>query len=307
MVIQDTDSLRLAICEHRLGNQFNVFAQVRLPSITLNYRAQEAVTAASLVKLYILEAVAEQLSNSTISPSTIVVVQKEKIVSGSGLLKYANSNIDLDVNALILLMMSYSDNTAANSLIELVGIQKIQEYIARSKLDSTRFARRMMDQSDGSRKENVTSASDVCKTYFRISESQIAEELSSFSFLKNSFTGLYGCEKFAGSSIDEHIKAVIRAKNPDGLLHYMNNSRVKRDYPRLGKFIDPEKFIFSKPATGRNVFHDSILLTVPGGVLAATVMITSNEADFSRPDHKSYIEATHLMNDLGMFINSLVQ
>ena len=59
-------------------------------------------------------------------------------------------------------MLIVSDNTAANVLLDLVGMGEVNESLSRMKLDHTKLARRFMDfEARAARRDNVTSAGDM--------------------------------------------------------------------------------------------------------------------------------------------------
>jgi hypothetical protein len=311
MISPTSERLESLIREYERERNFHVSAQIRLPHQEFHFRPGESLDSASLTKLYIFDCFVEEMAGRDISLSQVITIPKEKIVGGSGLIKYAHSDVSLDVESLLLLMLSYSDNTAANILLDIIGIEAVQAYIGRYRLSETRVVKKMMITSEnGTLGNNKTSVSDVCSTYFKIAgehgNSHHSHDFSSFSFLEKAYSGPHGCQRFAGCDIDEKLLSVIHVKNPEGLPYYLENSRSPRDGQRLGKFMNPQKLIYNKPATGQHVFHDSLLFRCDGGFGVAAVMIVCPEAEFHRPDHASYIEATHLMNKIGACIHTLI-
>jgi beta-lactamase class A len=59
-------------------------------------------------------------------------------------------------------MLIASDNTAANVLLDLVGMGEVNESLSRMKLPHTKLARRFMDfEARAARRDNLTSAGDM--------------------------------------------------------------------------------------------------------------------------------------------------
>jgi beta-lactamase class A len=83
-------------------------------------------------------------------------------VDGSGVLDFLDPATQLTLGDLCTLMLIASDNTAANVLIDLIGMGEVNESLSRMKLDHTRLARRFMDfEARVARRDNVTSAGDM--------------------------------------------------------------------------------------------------------------------------------------------------
>lgn len=86
----------------------------------------------------------------------------EPRVGGGGVLDYLDPATLLTLNDLCLLMIGVSDNTAANFLLDLVGMGEVNETLSRLNLTHTRLARRFMDfAARAAHRENVTTAADM--------------------------------------------------------------------------------------------------------------------------------------------------
>ena len=72
------------------------------------------------------------------------------------------ANYTASIEKLIEVMITKSDNTAANMLIERLGFDYLNDYFRKSGLRYTNISRKMMDFQDRKRGvENYTSASDI--------------------------------------------------------------------------------------------------------------------------------------------------
>jgi beta-lactamase class A len=81
---------------------------------------------------------------------------------GSGVLDFLDSATRLTLGELCALMLIVSDNTAANVLLDLVGIGEVNESLSRMKLHHTKLSRRFMDfEARVARRDNVTTADDM--------------------------------------------------------------------------------------------------------------------------------------------------
>jgi beta-lactamase class A len=81
---------------------------------------------------------------------------------GSGVFDFLDPATQLTLGELCTLMLIVSDDTAANVLLDLVGMGEVNESLSRMKLDHTKFARRFMDfGARAARRDNETSAGDI--------------------------------------------------------------------------------------------------------------------------------------------------
>src|SRR5262249_37947187 len=86
----------------------------------------------------------------------------EPRVGGGGVLDYLNPGVRLTLDDLCTLMLIASDNTAANVLLDLVGMGEINESLSRMQLPHTKLARHFMDvEARAARRDNLTSARDM--------------------------------------------------------------------------------------------------------------------------------------------------
>ena len=86
----------------------------------------------------------------------------EPSAGGSGVLDILDPSTRLTLGELCALMLIVSDDTAANVLLDLVGMGEVNESLSRMKLDHTKLARRFMDfEARAARRDNVTSANDM--------------------------------------------------------------------------------------------------------------------------------------------------
>jgi len=83
-------------------------------------------------------------------------------VGGSGVLDSLDPTTQLTLAELCTLMLIVSDNTAANVLLDLVGMGEVNESLSRMGLQHTKLARHFMDfETRAARRDNVTSSGDM--------------------------------------------------------------------------------------------------------------------------------------------------
>ncbi len=118
--------------------------------------------AASIIKLFIYEALIEKIDCGILSYNDKIKKKPEDIVQGFGILRFLDGGLSLTIKDLATLMITLSDNTATNILIDILGIGFISDFIKRKGYENTRFERKMFD--DEGRKaglDNYTTARDA--------------------------------------------------------------------------------------------------------------------------------------------------
>lgn len=125
-------------------------------------RGGEVFPAASLVKLSIAVELMRRVDLGQFALDERIDTADEPRVGGGGVLDYLNPATLLTLNDLCYFMLSVSDNSASNFLLDLLGMGEINETMSRLKLEKTRLARRFMDwAAREARRENVTSAEEM--------------------------------------------------------------------------------------------------------------------------------------------------
>jgi beta-lactamase class A len=170
------------------GNAAFVIQDLTSPNLKLTCRENERYPAASLIKLPILATALQAVHENKISLNQIVIITKRDITGGSGILKSKSFPVTLTFEELLGIMVSNSDNTATNKVIDLLGMEYINRTFRTLGLRYTTLRRKMMDFSGRRRGvENYTSTSDVVLLLQRIYNIKFVDADSSrlaLSFLK---------------------------------------------------------------------------------------------------------------------------
>lgn len=117
---------------------------------------------ASMIKVFILAKAMEEIHNGKLDEEKILTLREEDKVGGAGSLVGYPDGAELTVAEVLRLMIIQSDNTATNMMIDLLGMDNINEYIQREGYTQSVLHRKMMDTAaieDG--KRNFTSAKDL--------------------------------------------------------------------------------------------------------------------------------------------------
>ena len=138
-------------------------------------RPEDVFPAASLAKIPVAVEVFRRISIGQFAPDERFDTSAEPRVGGGGLLDYFNPASELTLRELVLLMLAVSDNTAANFLLDLVGMGEVNETMSRMHFERTRMARRFMDmQARAARRDNVTTANDMAELLLHIYHGTVA-------------------------------------------------------------------------------------------------------------------------------------
>jgi beta-lactamase class A len=107
-------------------------------------RADERFATASVIKLPILAALAASVDAGGHRWETIVPVNPRDTAAGSGVIQYLSGR-EYTVHDLAVLMIIVSDNRATNLLIDLLGLERINDYCRSAGWAGTVLGRRMFD------------------------------------------------------------------------------------------------------------------------------------------------------------------
>jgi beta-lactamase class A len=191
--------------------------------------------AASTIKLAILAALYREVDEGRIDLDTEVAVESGVKVQGSGVLTWMKDGLRIPIRDVAYLMISISDNTASNMLIDLVGMDRIRATVADLGLPDMALNRRFLGRMPGpGEPENVTSAADLADLLVAIWED--------------------------------------RAASPESCAAMRETLKLQQHRDRIPRFL-PDSFTFGgKTGTVGNVAHDAGVVETPKGLLAIGVM-----------------------------------
>jgi beta-lactamase class A len=118
--------------------------------------------AASVIKLWILAELLREVDCGEESLDDGVLVLPSDVVDGTGELQHETFPQTVSLRRLAQYMIKYSDNTAANVLIDYLGFARVNALIDSMNQRETVLGRKMLDTEAAKRgEENYTSADDV--------------------------------------------------------------------------------------------------------------------------------------------------
>lgn len=108
-----------------------------------NYQGTQQLPAASTVKIGIMVDVYRRIDRGETALDDLVTMQDSDRSNGSGVLRHMHEGLQVTVGDLLYLMMSISDNTATNMLIDLAGMDAINSTMKDLGMASSNLGRPM--------------------------------------------------------------------------------------------------------------------------------------------------------------------
>ena len=122
-----------------------------------------------MIKVFILAAVMEKVSTGEISLNEIIPLTSSNKVGGAGILGGYATGSKISLREYLKLMITHSDNTATNVIIDRIGFSAINDYIRRNGYADTILQRKMMDYAAvNAGRENFSSAKDLGTIFLKI-------------------------------------------------------------------------------------------------------------------------------------------
>jgi len=241
------NSLRKEITTQLKDNSINYSILIRDLGIfgpKFSYNENSSIVAASLIKLPVLAVVFVAENEGLLSLDQEVIIQRKDITGGSGILKAKKLPLALRLSELLKIMVSRSDNTATNKIIELLGFDYLNLKFKELGLHDTSLSRKMMDFK--SRKkgiENYTSARDIA---------YLLEKIYKKDFLNKKFSEL--------------------------ALSWLKQQKVK---DRLPRYLPEGTVVAHKTGLERGIVHDAGIVFSAGGNYIICVML-SNASSYKK-------------------------
>ena len=116
---------------------------------------------ASTVKMLLVAALMEQVDNGQLALTDTALVEADDVVGGFGVIQNEPTPQEVPIERLAQLMITISDNTATNVLVDVVGYDAMAELAARLDLPDLQFARKMFGTPNPPKVENYITAADT--------------------------------------------------------------------------------------------------------------------------------------------------
>jgi len=129
---------------------------------SFQFNSELVFPAASLIKLPILWEFFYQCAMGWIDPDEEIELRDEDIAIGFGVLRQLKPGLKLRLHDLAVLMTVISDNTAANLLMDKLGMDNINTSIQNLGLMHTKLHHKLYDSSDLNQ-DNATTPADIAR------------------------------------------------------------------------------------------------------------------------------------------------
>ena len=154
--------------ESRIG-KYSFFFEDLKSGYVYGYNENVSMTAAGCMKLPIAVSLIKAVEDKKVDFMDRVKIQTSDKVYGTGIIHEFNER-EYTVFELMVIMLIQSDNTAANKIIDIVGMEQINEDIIAMGLKNTRLNRKTNDERTAiTDVENITTAYDLSKIWKHLS------------------------------------------------------------------------------------------------------------------------------------------
>ncbi|WP_337603552.1 serine hydrolase [Acidaminococcus timonensis] len=150
--------------------------QVYFTNLSTNqsiYRGSETMPAASMIKVFILAKAYEDIQSGSLRRNETFTLTPDNVVGGAGILQGRGYGTRVSLQEAMDLMITESDNTAANLLIDRLGMDRINSYMQSHGYTHSVLRRKMMDtEAMREGRENMTSTRDIALLFKRLYRGQ---------------------------------------------------------------------------------------------------------------------------------------
>ena len=154
--------------ESRIG-KYSFFFEDLKSGYVYGYNENVSMTAAGCMKLPIAVSLIKAVEDKKVDFMDKIKIQSADKVYGTGIIHEFNER-EYTVFELMVIMLIQSDNTAANKIIDIVGMEQINEDIRTMGLKNTRLNRKTNDERTAiTDVENITTAYDLSKIWKHLS------------------------------------------------------------------------------------------------------------------------------------------
>lgn len=126
-----------------------LYARNLASGATVSVDGDRPVQTASVIKLTLMLQAMKQVQAGKLGLTTPLSLTKANQVEGSGILQFLTPGLELSLHDAITLMITLSDNTATNMIIDRVGLAPTNAMLARMGLRNTYFYKKVFQPPTG--------------------------------------------------------------------------------------------------------------------------------------------------------------
>ncbi|WP_181304098.1 serine hydrolase [Rufibacter sp. XAAS-G3-1] len=147
---------------------------------TLSFNQDMVFPQASAIKIPILLEVYQQAQNGKFKLTDLRRIAPANVVGGTGIIQDLVDSTSFSIRNLAVLMITLSDNTATNALIDLVGMPTINATMQGLGLKQTRVQRKMIQSAASGRgEENISTPAEAAKILQMLYKGQFLNKAAS--------------------------------------------------------------------------------------------------------------------------------
>lgn len=252
---------------------------------TLAHRAEERFPAASTMKVYVLQVLLEAVAAGARGLEERRQLSETDGVSGSGVLKLLTPGTSLSLLDLATLMITVSDNTATNLLIDVLGIEAVRRSVTAHGWEDTylRGKLQVAPVVAGSRSSpTMTSPRDLADYFSRLWAGELlpAEltEIAKGIYRRQQFTELGRSLDYDSYSAEIGVSPLLIASKSGSIRGVRNDAGVIEIVPDgeadASQQGDPEAYVVAIMTDGcpdRRFHADNLGAVIVGEVAALTL------------------------------------
>lgn len=203
------------------------------------------LVAASVIKLFIMAEAFRQMENGRVSADDMYTVSPDVKMPSCGALTYMHDGLKVTLMDLVVLMIILSDNTATNMLIDILGMDSINEMIGIIGAEGNSLNRKLFDAEASARGvQNYITARGVGRFFEMIWDGELVSREASaqmLSILKDQrlngkipfFLDCKAAHKTGEDDGITHDAGIVLSEKPFILVMLSNEV----DVPRFERFI----------------------------------------------------------------------
>lgn len=198
----------------------------------ISYQKDQPLLAASVIKLFILTEAYRQMETGTLDKDRLITIQKQRCVPSCGALTYMHDGLTVTVEDLYTLMIILSDNSATNYMIDILGLDSINEGIRSLGFSSTVLNRKMFDEEKSARGiQNYITAGEVGELLIRMARGTLISPGASADMIRIlKDQRLNGKIPFYIHNIPDHAAIAHKTGEDDGITHDVGIVYTRRPF-----------------------------------------------------------------------------
>lgn len=240
-----------------INGEFGLYISLPEENEKLVINGHKKFNSASTIKIPLLALLFKDFEEGRLDRNEPITLTDENRVYGSGVLNSMSHNLSLNLYDYAVLMMTVSDNSATNQVIDAVGIERANDFFAANGWKETHLAGKLFHKKpilpDGTEDYNSASAADL---------GDMLEKLLS--------------GELVSAEASRWMRQIMAAQT-------LGKFSLSIPYERFSKTVDP----LPATAEGRaimihkggsltdKILHDAAIMILPNGKKAIMVLTTA--------------------------------